>query len=80
MSKFFSRKYIHKIFLLSIYCILFISCKNDLSSNEITEPEFYEISYYMAHAFGAINGETYTNSKEAFYNAINLTRGGVQTF
>ena len=47
--------------LLSIYLFVPFSYNVDLSDNR----------YYIAHAAGAINGHTYTNSKEAILHAIN---------
>lgn len=45
---------------LSVYLLSPISCDVNLSDNR----------YYIAHAAGSISGHTYTNSKEAIYNAI----------
>ncbi len=50
-----------------VLCLGTICCTHDTGDEEIP---FYKRSFYTAHAFGAVDGITYTNSQEAFFSSM----------
>lgn len=53
--------------LIASVCSGTVCCTH---SGEHEEIPFYQESFYTAHAFGAVDGITYTNSQEAFFSSM----------
>ena len=60
--------------ILLCFCIIFIICFGIFYYNYFNISEYknlVQVSTYMAHALGGIDGQTYTNSREAIENTYN---------